>query len=385
MNLYLDNAATSFPKPESVYNAMNDYMIKVGANPGRGVSNISFCGNKLVFNCRNEIASFFNFDNPQNVVFTSNITESLNVLIQGIATPGCHIITSAMDHNSTLRPLSYLKSIGMIELDIVPCTETGELLVDQFKKYIKPNTRAVFLSHASNIVGTIQPLEAIGKICKELNIFFVVDTAQTAGVLPIDFKSLNCNALAFTGHKSLLGPQGIGGFLIDDKMNSVCKPLIYGGTGSLSSDVIQPDFMPDKFESGTLNTPGIAGLLAGIKFINETGITNILEHESKLTKRFIDGCLNIPTIKVYGTKDVEKQTSTVSINSSLIDNSELGYLLDLEYGIATRTGLHCAPMAHKSIGTYPAGTLRFSFGYFNSTEDVDYALSSLDKIIKQRL
>lgn len=385
MQIYVDNAATTFPKPNSVYNEIMNYMTTIGGNPGRGASTSSLKGNKVIFQCRYELCKLFNYDDTKNVIFTSNITMSLNMLIKGSVKPGWHVITSSMDHNSTLRTLKDLELKGLIELDILQCNSLGLIDINEFKNTIKDNTKLVVLSHASNIIGTIQPLEAIGSICKENDIFFIVDSAQTAGVLNVDFKSLNCSALAFTGHKSLLGPQGIGGFIIDDSFNDICSSLIVGGTGSSSSDIIQPEFLPDKFESGTLNTPGIVGLLAGIKFLQKEGISRIKEHEEYLTQRFIDGVLNIETIKVYGDLSASNRTSTVSINSSILDNSDLGYILDSEYNIITRTGLHCAPLAHKTIGTYPSGTLRFSFGYFNDEKDVDYILKSLDEIIKRSL
>jgi cysteine desulfurase family protein len=381
MQIYLDNAATSFPKPTAVYNSVMNYMTNIGSNPGRGASSSSLKGNKVIFEARNTLSEFFHFDKVENVIFTPNITYSLNMLIKGSVKKGWHVITSTMDHNSTLRTLSNLSLQQIIELDIVNANALGEISVEEFKKKIKPNTKLVVLSHGSNVTGTIQPLKEIGKLCKDMGIYLIIDSAQTAGVLDLDFKALGCSALAFTGHKSLFAPQGIGGFLIDDEFNNLCTSLIEGGTGSLSSDVLQPSFLPDKFESGTLNGPAIAGLLAGVNFINEEGLTTIKEHEDFLTEKFIDGVLNIPTIQLYGIKDVSRRTSTISINSSKIDNSEFGYILDSQYGISTRTGLHCAPLAHKSIGTYPNGTLRFSFGYFNDIKDVDYALSSIQKII----
>jgi len=383
MKIYLDNAATTFPKPQEVYTSMMNYMMNIGTNPGRGVSTASLAGNRVVLNCRYAIMDFFHFDKVENVIFTPNITTSLNTLIKTSVRKGWHVITSSMDHNATLRPLNSLSEKGIIELDIVPCSKEGFINIDDFINTIKPNTKLVVLSHASNIIGSIQPLEAIGKICKNRNIFFVIDAAQTAGVLPLDFYKLNCNALAFTGHKSLLGPQGTGGFLIDDKLNQQCIPFIEGGTGSLSSSIVQPDFLPDKFESGTLNAPGIAGLLEGINFINTQGIDSIRENEEYLCKNFIDGLLNIPSIDVYGSKFKSTRTATISINSTKIDNSELGFILDSEYGITTRTGLHCAPFAHKTIGTYPTGTLRFGIGPFNDIKDINYTLNALNTIIRK--
>jgi cysteine desulfurase family protein len=381
MQIYLDNAATSFPKPITVYNSVMNYMTNIGSNPGRGASSSSLKGNKVIFQARNTLSEFFHSDKVENLIFTPNITYSLNMLIKGSIKKGWHVITSAMDHNSTLRTLSNLSQQELIELDILDANSLGQISVEEFRRKIKSNTKLVVLSHGSNVTGTIQPLEEIGKICKEKNIYFIIDSAQTAGVLDLDFNSLGCSALAFTGHKSLFGPQGIGGFIIDDKFNSICSSIIEGGTGSLSSDVLQPNFLPDKFESGTMNGPAIAGLLEGINFIKEEGLATIKEHEDFLTEKFLNGLLNIPSIEIYGVKDVSQRTSTISINSSKIDNNELGYYLDSQYGITTRTGLHCAPLAHKAIGTYPSGTIRFSFGYFNDLKDVDYTLNSINKII----
>jgi len=383
MKIYLDNAATTFPKPPEVYTSMMNYMTNIGTNPGRGASTASLEGNKVILNCRYALMDFFHFDKEENVIFTPNVTTSLNTLIKSVVKQGWHVITSSMDHNASLRPLNSLFQKGIIDLDIIPCSEEGLLSIEDFINTIKPNTKLVVLSHASNIIGTIQPLEAIGKICKKKGIFFIIDAAQTAGVLPLDFYKLNCNALAFTGHKSLLGPQGIGGFLIDDNLNQHCTTFIEGGTGSLSSSIIQPDFLPDKFESGTLNGPGVAGLLEGINYINTCGIDSIREHEEYLCDAFMIGLLNINSIEVYGSTDASRRTSTISVNSTKIDNSELGFILDTEYGITTRTGLHCAPLAHKTIGTYPTGSLRFGIGPFNDIKDINYVLSSLNNIIRK--
>lgn len=381
MKIYLDNGATSYPKPQNVYNSIMEYMTQIGSNIGRGASSASLKGNHVVFQGREALANFFNFDKVENVVFTPNITYSLNMLIKGSVKNNWHVITSVMDHNSTLRTLHSLKNDGIIDLDIVDADKNGFINIDNFKNLIKENTKLVVLSQASNVCGSIQPLKDIGKICKEKGISFIIDSAQSAGCIDVNFKDLNCSALAFTGHKSLFGPQGTGGFLINDEFNDICKPLIEGGTGSLSSDILQPTFMPDKFESGTMNAPGIAGLLAGINFINNEGLNTIKEHEDYLAKKFIDGVLNIESLVLYGSTKTENRTPSISINSTKIDNSELGFILDNEYGIVTRTGLHCAPLAHKALGSYPNGSIRFSLGYFNDEKDVDYALYALNKVI----
>lgn len=382
MKIYLDNAATTYPKPDSVRNAMLNYMTDLGASPGRGSYASALESSRIVYDCRESICNLFNFDKPENVIFTANITHSLNILLKGFVKPGCHIITSSMEHNSVLRPLFELKNSLGIDLDIIDCDENGLINVENVKNAVKSNTKLVVMTHCSNVVGTIQPLEEIGSICKENNIDFIIDCAQTAGTMEIDFKKLNCSALAFTGHKGLLGPQGIGGFLITDDFNKKCNSLIVGGTGSLSSQLVQPDFLPDKFESGTLNTPGIAGLYAGVKFLLKTGVKSIEEKEMQLTKIFLDGLLNIDKTILYGLKNIEGRTSTISVNFKDMDSSELSFLLDYQYGIMTRTGLHCAPLAHKTIGTYPSGTLRFSIGYFNDEKDINYTLNALNSILK---
>lgn len=384
MKVYMDNSATSYPKPDEVYNSVLHFMKDIGASPGRGGYETALQSDRIVYSCRNSLAEFFNFSKIENIVFTQNITFSLNILIKSVVKDGWHVITSSMDHNSVLRPLFGLKGSGKIELDVIECAEDGLIKVQDFKALIKKNTKLVVLSHASNVIGTIQPIEEIGRICKQKGIYLIIDTAQTAGVLDLDFTKLNCSALAFTGHKALLGPQGIGGFLIDDDLNNIATSFMEGGTGSQSQNTCQPEFLPDKFEIGTLNTPGIAGLASGLHYLNNEGLTNIREREQYLTESFIESLLNIKSIKVYGINDALRRTATISINSTKINNAELGYLLDSEYGIMVRTGLHCAPLAHKSIGTSPQGTLRFSFGPFNDIKDINYAIYALNSILKNK-
>ncbi|WP_333887440.1 aminotransferase class V-fold PLP-dependent enzyme [Clostridium sp.] len=383
MKLYLDNAATSYPKPSEVYNSVMNYMINIGANPGRGAASNVLIGDRTIYKCREALADFFNFKATENIIFTSNITMSLNILLKTTIKEGWHIITTSMEHNSVLRPLQRMKSLMNIEVDIINCGLNGVVNVNDIKDKIKSNTKIIVMSQSSNIIGSIQPLKEIGKLCRDNNIYFIIDSAQSAGCIPIDFLELNCNAIAFTAHKSLLGPQGVGGFIIDDVLNSEATSFIEGGTGSLSESITQPDFLPDKFESGTLNAPGIAGLLSGIEFINREGINSIKEKEEYLSQQFINGLLNIDSIKLYGDNDAGKRTSAISINSSKISNSEFSFILDNEFGIVTRSGLHCAPLAHKTIGTFPQGTIRFSFGYFNDIKDVNYTLSAINSIIRR--
>lgn len=379
-NIYFDNAATSFPKPGSVSKAICNYIDNIGANVGRGAYQSSYSAGKIVYETRELLCGLFNFSNPMNVVFTMNITQSINIILKGLLKAGDHVIVSSMEHNATMRPLTSLSNQG-IEYDRVECDSQGSLDPEKVRNLIKDNTKLVVMSHASNVCGTILPVMEIGKICKEKNIFFLLDSAQSAGVLEVDFNKLNLSALAFTGHKGLLGPQGIGGFIIDDKMASEVKPMIEGGTGSLSESEIQPDYMPDKFESGTLNLPCIYGLNASLKYIKEIGIENIYKHEMKLTSYFLDKIEPIQELEIVGLKSPENRTSVVSINFKTMDNSEAAYILDNEYGIMTRVGLHCSPSAHKTLKTFPIGTVRFSFGHFNTIEEIDYTIESIKKML----
>ena len=380
MKIYLDNGSTSFPKPKEVTDAIYNYLTNIGGNPGRSNHIHSMKSNRILYSTREKIASFFNYDSLENIIFTKNITESLNILLNGFLSEGDHVITSSIEHNAVIRPLHLLKESRNIELSIVKANNLGIIDANKIKKEIKNNTKAIIITHASNVVGSIQPIKEIGSLCKKNNIFFILDSAQSAGVIPIDFKSLNLNALAFTGHKSLMGPQGIGGFIIDDKLNSICSPYIVGGTGSLSHSLIQPDFLPDKFESGTLNIPGIVGLYEGINFIEKEGISTISQHNKYLRNLLIDGILNIPNYSIYGPLDSSLATSCISINHSKLDVSELSFILDSDYGISNRSGLHCAPLAHETIGTYPAGTVRLSIGYFNTIDEINYTLKCLNEI-----
>ncbi|MBC2398995.1 aminotransferase class V-fold PLP-dependent enzyme [Clostridium tetanomorphum] len=384
MKVYLDNAATTYPKPDCVYNGMMNYMKNIGASSSRGAYCNALESSRLVYNCRKELSLFFNFPKIENVIFTPNVTTSLNILLKSVIKDGWHIITSSMEHNSVLRPLNSIEKHKNIEIDIIQCNSNGLIPINEFKSKIKHNTKLVILSHASNIIGTIQPLEKIGEICKNKDIYFIIDSAQTAGNIPLDFNKLKFSALAFTGHKSLIGPQGIGGFLITDELNNEAIPFIEGGTGSESENPFQPSFLPDKFESGTLNTPGIAGLYEGLKFIKNTGINYIKERETYLFKYFLHHLLNLDFIKVYGHNPNLLYTPTMSINLKDMDSSMLSFILDRDFGIATRSGLHCAPLAHKTIGSFPSGTVRFSIGFFNTMDDINYTINSLIKIYKRK-
>ncbi len=375
--IYLDNASTSFPKPKCVIDAISNYMTEIGCNPGRGAYEQSLDSGRMVYEARKLINDLFNGPSPNNVVFTKNITESLNIAMKGLFKTNWHIITTSMEHNSVMRPLRNLQDKLNITVDIAECNKYGVLDVKTVESLINDNTKAIVMTHCSNLTGTIMPIMEIGKLCREKGLFFIVDTAQTAGIIDIDFDKMGLDILTFTGHKGLLGPQGIGGFIISDRANKITDTFIEGGTGSESHLETQPNFLPDKFESGTLNTPGIAGLKASIEFIKNVGISNIRQHEKNLTSLFLEGLHRINNIEVYGPCDAELKTGTVPININGMDPGEVSYILDNEYKIMTRSGIHCAPSAHRTIGIYPKGAVRFSIGYFNTLEDIDKALYAL--------
>ncbi|MDU2108584.1 MULTISPECIES: aminotransferase class V-fold PLP-dependent enzyme [Clostridium] len=379
MEVYLDNASTSFPKPKVMADAMYDYIINVGGNSGRGNYSNSYESNKLILLTREKIADFFNYNKSENVIFTNNITSSLNILIKGILKQNDHVISTTLEHNSVLRPLFECSNLLNVNVDLVNSSKDGFINPIDIKNKINKNTKLVIISHASNVVGSIQNIEEIGAICKENNIFFIIDTAQTAGMIKVDMQRYNANAIAFTGHKSLLGPQGIGGFIIDDSLNDECSSILSGGTGSLSHSLNQPNFLPDKFECGTLNSPGIVGLSNSIDFINKEGLETIYSKNFYLRSKLYEGMLNIDGIKLYGNTDFSKYTTCISFNYKSFDPAEVSYFLECN-GIKTRSGLHCAPLAHKSIESYPGGTIRFSLGYFNTEEEIDYTLSILNNI-----
>lgn len=382
-HLYLDNGATSFPKAPGVAESMSNYLLNVGCNVNRGAYEASYEAENIVFETREMICDLFNFNKPENVVFTKNITESMNVLIKGLLREGDHVLVSSMEHNAVMRPLNSLSKIN-VEYTKIPCNELGELITDNIDDYIKPNTKAIIMTQASNVCGTILDLKKIGSICKENNLFFILDCAQTAGFLDIDYEELNADAIGFTGHKSLLGPQGIGGFIINDKMVDEMSTLIEGGTGSLSELEIQPKYMPDKFEAGTLNIPGIYGLNAALKYIKHTKLEKIREKEFYLLDAFLQKIYSIPNIRPIGKRTTEGRTAVVSIDFINHDNGEIAYKLCKEYGIMTRCGLHCAPSAHKTLGTFPNGTVRFSFSHFNELKDIEYAIDSINKLVKNK-
>ena len=377
--IYLDNAATTFPKPEAVYNAMMDCMKNYCANPGRAGHKLAMKAAREIYDTRENIAKLFNIDNPMNIVFTNNATDSLNLAIKGVVNKGDHIITTSMEHNSVIRPIKALEKIG-VENTIVQCDEQGFLNIDDLENAIKPNTKLIVTTHASNVCGTLIDIKSISEITTKHNILYLIDASQTVGVYDIDLKAIKADMLAAPGHKGLLGPQGTGILYIREGLN--IDILKEGGTGSRSEDLFQPDLFPDKYESGTHNTPGIVGLNEGVKFIFKEGIDKIKEHEEELCKYMLERLEEVPNIKIYGPKDANKRASVISINIGNMDSGEITFLLDSEYDIATRSGIHCAPLAHRTLGTLEQGAVRFSIGYFNTKEEIDKAITALKQIAK---
>jgi len=384
--IYFDNAATSWPKPESVYKAMDHCSRFIGANPGRSGHRMSVEAGGVVLDAREAIAEIFNIEDTAHIALTFNATDSLNLGIKCLLNPGDHVITTSIEHNSVMRPLRYLEgSSRKIELSVAQANKDGMITVEDIESLIQENTRLVVITHASNVIGSIVPVDEIGAMLKKhKNIYYMVDCAQTGGVIPVDVVKMNVDLLAFPGHKGLLGPQGTGGLYVREGVEEYINSLKQGGTGSKSELEIHPDLLPDKYESGTKNTPGLAGLAAGIRFVLDKGIDKIWAHEQEVTSRFLKGVSEIEEITVYGPNDPNKQLSVVSLNVKDILPSELGYVLDDEYGIMTRVGLHCAPVTHKTIGTSPNGTVRFSMGFFTTVEEVDLVLEALKKIVIQK-
>ncbi|MGI6603597.1 MAG: aminotransferase class V-fold PLP-dependent enzyme [bacterium] len=377
--IYLDNAATSNPKPDTVWQAMESYMRTLGTSPGRGGYASSLASGRLVFSTRSRVCSLFNVPTEKQVVFMPNVTYALNTAFKGLLVPGDHVITSSMEHNSVIRPLRFLEAEGDIEVSIVPCNSKGELDPEDVRKALRPDTKMIVLTAASNVTGTLMPIHAVGRIAREAGVYYVLDTAQAAGYLDLNFGDLATDVLAFTGHKSLYGPPGTGGFVLSERAAAQMVPLVQGGTGSRSDREEQPEDLPDKFEAGTLNTVGIAGLGAGVEFVLEQGLARIRVHESNLTRLFIAGLREISGLRFYGPDEDRERVPTVSVTLPGLDLGEVAYRLDAEYGIMVRSGLHCSPLAHRTIGTFPEGTLRFSFGYFNTEVDVHAALQALER------
>ena len=423
--IYMDYACTSYPKPDEVIRAMTDYMTRIGSNVSRGSYTTAYEAEEVVYETRSLLCELFHGPDVKNVIFTKNITESLNVLLKGILRPGDHVLVSAMEHNAVMRPLQQIArevpapgeagsgypgaeapcdppagdvrcesgapdvktgadtgSEG-ITFTRIPCDREGFLQTGRMEALVRPDTRAVVMMTASNVSGTLMPVEEVGAFCRRQGLLFITDTAQTAGVFDIDMDRCGIDALAFTGHKSLLGPQGTGGFVITDALAGQMEPLITGGTGSFSHTEETPVILPDRFEAGTMNLPGIAGLGAALRFLKDRGTDQILAHERKITQLFLDEIRPLTEsgkLRIAGPRTAPERSAVVSVCPAGMDPSELAFRLDQEYGILTRVGLHCAPSAHKSLGTFPSGTVRFSFGWATTEEEIGAAAQALGAI-----
>jgi len=382
--IYLDNAATSYPKPKEVSQAMLYFLEKVGASPGRSGHRLSIESGRLLYQTRESLAELFNVTDPLRIIFTLNVTEAINLVLKGLLRLGDQIITSSMEHNSVMRPLRELEKRG-VEVKVVPCSPKGLLDPQDIEKSIKKNTKLIVLNHGSNIIGTLLPIAEVGEIARKHNILFLVDVAQTAGCYPLDVKKDRIDLLAFTGHKGLYGPPGTGGLVVGERVDiKELKPLKAGGTGSRSEWEEQPDFLPDIYESGTPNTVGLSGLNEGVRFILKEGVDKICQYELELTQKLIEGLKEIPGVVVYGSNQDKERVAVISFNIKDQLPSEVGLRLDEEYNIMCRVGLHCAPAAHKTIGTFPVGAIRLSLGYFNTVDEVVKALFAIKNIVMKK-
>jgi len=399
----MDNAATSFPKPPGVVEAMVHFMTNVGANPGRSRHEQSLEASLIIEGTRKKLATLFNIPDPDRIAFTLNATESLNIVIYGAVNQGDHVIITQMDHNSVVRPVRHLERAGVVTVSVAPCDKMGALDADALRRMIQPNTALIVLNHASNVCGTIQDVAAVKQIAGEIPL--LLDAAQTAGAMPIDVQAMGVDFLAFTGHKALYGPQGTGGLYVREGLK--VRPLKRGGTGSISEQDEQPDFFPDVLESGTRNNVGIAGLGAGVDFVLATAVENIRRHEMELMEAFVEGVLDVPGLVLYGPLKPEVQLPVLSMtfDQALPDGlrvsfggcggrsipatfeslhpQEAGTILQDQYEISVRVGLHCAPLAHRALGTFPDGTVRFSLGYFNTLEEIQIAVDAVKKIAEK--
>ena len=377
--VYADNGSTSFPKAPGVADAIKDFLDNTGCNVNRGAYAAAYDTALDILETRQLLADLFKANSPQEVIFTPGATYSLNMLLQGYLQEGDHVIITSMEHNAVMRPLHALSKKG-ISYDVAACAANGSLWVEDIIPHINKQTKAVVMLHASNVCGTILPLDDVCEICHKHKLRLIVDAAQTAGIQDIDVQGVD--ALVFSGHKGLLAAQGSGGFVIKKNFATEIKPLICGGTGSLSHEVEQPDFLPDKFEAGTPNIPGIIGLKKALEYLKRTGIESIREQEMKLTAAFIDRMSGLGGVKVIGKEDTVGRVAVVSLDFKDTDNAVIAASLDSKYGIMTRCGLHCAPLAHQTLGTYPQGTVRFSFGHLNTIDEVEYIARSVKEILK---
>jgi cysteine desulfurase family protein len=381
--IYLDNAATSWPKPEGVYRAMDEFLRKNAGSPGRGSHSMSLAAAEMVEEARILMARLINVSEKERIIFTLNCTDALNLGLKGVLKPGDHVITSCMEHNSVVRPLRKLEKQGVKVTRIPPSLNTEAVSAKDIEEAVTADTKLVVIIHASNVTGVIQPIEQYGMVARKHNLIFMVDAAQTAGKYPIDVQTSNIDLLAFAGHKGLFGPPGTGGLYVGERVD--LDSLREGGTGVYSEQEEQPTGLPYRYESGTLNSVGICGLGAGLKYIFSEGLERICAYEQYLTGRLFEGLSKIPGLTIYSAKDGSKQAPVISFNIEGYEPAEVGIILDQAFDIKVRTGLHCSPAAHKVLGTYPLGTVRLSPGYFNTDEEIDFALQALQKIARAKI
>ncbi len=378
MGVYLDNAATSWPKPEVVYQAVDHFMREVGASPGRGGYQQEEVAQQIADETRTELATLFHAPDPRGVIFTLNATQAINMALKGILKPGDHVLTSSIEHNAMWRPLKALEKRG-VEVTTVACAPDGSFNPAEVHTEIRNNTRLVAMLHASNVLGTILPVSEVGEIAHRNGAFFLVDAAQTAGILPIDMQAMGIDLLAFAGHKGTYGPQGTGGLVVTPGIH--LDTWVEGGSGLLSRPDSMPDELPLRLEAGTQNSTGVAGLLEGVRFVLEQGVEKIHAHEMKLASQLIERLQAIPDLRILGPQNLDQRTSVISITVENYIPDQLSAVLDKVFGIATRAGLHCAPQAHQVAGTLEDGALRFSPGFFNTAEDIDFAVDALQDIL----
>lgn len=378
--IYFDNGSTSWPKAPGVAEAMSQLLQNGAFNINRGNYEGAYEVESIVYETRELLAELFHCPNSRNVIFTPGITHSLNYFIKGFLKPGDHVIVSGLEHNAVMRPLHQMTEKG-VTYDVAKTDEEGSVDVLDVENLIRPETKAVVMTHASNVCGTVVPIKEIGELCDKHGIFFVVDSAQSAGTIGVDMEMCKIDFLAFTGHKGLLGPQGIGGFLISDKLNQQMESFIAGGTGSISDSYEMPDHLPDKYESGTMNLPGIIGLHAALKHIQEVSLETIHAKKMELAEYFISKIKNMPGIRIAGKQDMNDRVAVVAVDFTEWDNAMVAFDLEQEYGIMTRVGLHCAPLAHKTLNTYPQGVVRFAFSASNTKEEIDICIEGINKLL----
>ena len=375
--IYFDNAATSWPKPPAVAAAVHEQLTTGGGNPGRSGHRLAVGAARVVEEAREALAGLFHVEDPSRIAFAHNATHALNVALAGLLRPGDRVVTTAIEHNSVMRPLRHLESLG-VALTVVPCGRDGAISAERIDAALQ-GARLLVTTHASNVSGAILPIGELAALAQRRRALYLVDAAQTAGIVPIDLGTTEVDLLAFTGHKGLFGPPGTGGLYVREGVE--IQPLVRGGTGSDSAHEVQPAFMPDALESGTLNVAGIAGLGAGVRFVAGIGVDAVQAHERRLATRFVDAAAEIPRVMVHGPAGAAERCGIVSFSVAGVSPSEVGLLLDESFGIMARTGLHCAPSAHRTLGTFPAGTVRFGFGWFNTAAEVDAAVDALRQIV----